>query len=72
MTEGLIWRKSSYSGGGTTNDCVEVAFALSDEATYMRDSKDPDGGMIKLPAAGWTGLLQAVSEGTIGHTTPNG
>jgi hypothetical protein len=71
MTEGLIWRKSSYSGGGTTNDCVEVAFVLSDEVTYMRDSKDPAGGMIEFSAASWKGLVRAVSADGLGHTAPN-
>ena len=71
MTQNLIWRKSSYSGGGTTNDCVEVAFGLSDDVTYMRDSKDPDGGVIKFASTGWTGLLQAVSEGKFGHDALN-
>lgn len=67
MTEELTWRKSSYSGGAVTNDCVEVAFGLSEDVTYVRDSKDPDGGMIKFSAAGWTGLVRAASEGKFGH-----
>jgi hypothetical protein len=53
---GAQWRKSSYSGGG--NDCVEVAFVGGGAA--VRDSKDPQGGAFRLPAAGWQGLLDAV------------
>ncbi|WP_344421393.1 DUF397 domain-containing protein [Amycolatopsis minnesotensis] len=53
---GLVWRKSSHSGGG--NDCVEVA--LTGEGTAVRDSKDPDGGVFAVSASGWRGLLAAV------------
>ncbi|WP_037369891.1 DUF397 domain-containing protein [Amycolatopsis orientalis] len=53
---GAQWRKSSYSGGG--NDCVEVAFVAGGAA--VRDSKDPEGGAFRLPAAGWRALLDAV------------
>jgi hypothetical protein len=37
-----VWRKSSYSGGGSGN-CVEVA-AIA-RAVAIRDSKDPDGAV---------------------------
>ncbi|MFD2490994.1 DUF397 domain-containing protein [Amycolatopsis jiangsuensis] len=53
------WRKSSFSGGG--NDCVEVAFV--DGGAAVRDSKNPAGGALRLPAAGWRGLLAAVRAG---------
>jgi len=59
---GAQWRKSSYSGGG--NDCVEVAFV--DGGAAVRDSKDPEGGAFRLPAAGWQGLLDAVRAGAAG------
>lgn len=38
---GLAWRKSSRSGGGSNNACVEVAFA---EATAWRKSSRTGGG----------------------------
>lgn len=44
------WRKSSRSNGGG-NACVEVA--LVPGATALRDSKNPDGGVLVLPATGW-------------------
>lgn len=53
---GLVWRKSSHSGGG--NDCVEVA--LTGDGTAVRDSKDPGGGAFAVSASGWRGLLAAV------------
>lgn len=56
---GATWRKSSFSGGG--NDCVEIAFVGGGAA--VRDSKDPEGGAVRLPASGWRGLLAAVRAG---------
>lgn len=50
------WRKSSHSGGG--NDCVEIA--LTPGTAAVRDSKDPEGGVLSFSARGWTGLLAAV------------
>ncbi|MEU2497716.1 DUF397 domain-containing protein [Streptomyces pseudogriseolus] len=34
------WRKSSYSGPGDGNECVEIATSLA--RTAVRDSKAPD------------------------------
>jgi hypothetical protein len=50
-----MWRKSSRSGNGSNDSCVEVAFAGS--VIAVRDSKSPGGGELVLPADGWTGLL---------------
>jgi Domain of unknown function (DUF397) len=46
----VAWRKSSRSNGAG-NACVEVAFVP--DATALRDSKNPDGGVLVLPATGW-------------------
>lgn len=48
------WRKSSHSddGGGS---CVEVA--LSAVVAVVRDSKNPDGGVVRLPVGAWQGLV---------------
>jgi hypothetical protein len=51
---GARWRKSSVSGGGTNDECVEVA--LVGQTTAMRDSKNPEGGVLLLPAGAWTSL----------------
>lgn len=51
------WRKSSHSGGDTY-DCVEVAFGR--KAVAVRDSKQPDGGHLKLTPAGFRALLAHV------------
>ena len=56
---GLSWRKSSRSGSGDEDNCVEVAFA--GPAVAVRDSKSPSAGALVLPAAGWgqfTGVLR--------------
>lgn len=45
-----VWRKSSRSNGNG-NACVEVAVVPG--ATALRDSKNPDGGALVLPATGW-------------------
>jgi hypothetical protein len=43
------WRKSSFSGGGEGNDCVEVA--ESDDARIaIRDSKYPARTALSVPS----------------------
>ncbi|MGX1271220.1 DUF397 domain-containing protein [Streptomyces phaeoluteigriseus] len=37
----LVWFKSSYSGGGDGNDCIEIATAPG--AVRVRDSKNTEG-----------------------------
>jgi len=49
------WRKSSYSGADS--ECVEVAFDT--DVVGVRDSKNPTGGVLVLPAAAWHGFLTA-------------
>ncbi|MDL4771947.1 DUF397 domain-containing protein [Spirillospora sp. NBC_01491] len=40
------WRKSSYSGGGGTTECVELADL--DAAVGIRDSKNPSGPHLSV------------------------
>ncbi|GAA2142710.1 DUF397 domain-containing protein [Actinomadura napierensis] len=49
------WRKSSYSGAGGTEECVEVA-RLPD-AIAVRDSKAPGGGCLELSPRAFAALL---------------
>jgi hypothetical protein len=49
----LLWRKSSYSGGG--NDCVEIATDVT--VTAVRDSKNPDGPQLRFDAEGWVSFV---------------
>lgn len=41
------WRKSSYSGPGDGNECVEIA--TSDSHTAVRDSKAPARATLVFP-----------------------
>ena len=57
-----VWRRSSRSGA--TSNCVEMAVAGS--AVGVRDSKDPDGPVLVLPATAWTHFVTAISSGRLG------
>jgi hypothetical protein len=51
------WRKSSRSGAGSADSqCVEVAFVGL--VAGVRDSKNPTGPMLVLPAAAWTAFVK--------------
>ncbi|MGW3679820.1 DUF397 domain-containing protein [Streptomyces prasinus] len=41
-----VWKKSSYSGGGEGNACVEVA--SRGDRMAIRDSKDPFQGNLSV------------------------
>jgi hypothetical protein len=53
-----IWRKSSYSGSGDGNACVEV----SDRRTHIgiRDSKTPARATLTFPTGVFTLFIEAV------------
>ncbi|MBD2891253.1 hypothetical protein amrb99_01560 [Actinomadura sp. RB99] len=59
----LRWRKSSYSGGTSGSDCVEVAALVS--GVGLRDSKDPNGGRVTLDRASFAALLARVRSGAL-------
>ncbi|GAA2567328.1 MULTISPECIES: DUF397 domain-containing protein [Streptomyces] len=52
------WRKSSYSGAGDGNSCVEVAVRRPHIA--IRDSKAPAHGPLSVPAGAFTALVDAL------------
>ncbi|MGV4982550.1 DUF397 domain-containing protein [Streptomyces sp. NRAIS4] len=58
MTTPDNWRKSSYSGGGDGNNCVEIAPRPTHIA--IRDSKDPTAGTLSFPAEAFTPFIQAL------------
>ncbi|MEU3198562.1 DUF397 domain-containing protein [Streptomyces sp. NPDC006996] len=58
MTPLNRWRKSSYSGGGEGNDCVEIADLGPRIA--IRDSKSPSRTPLSLPAPAFTAFLHAL------------
>ncbi|MET9778489.1 DUF397 domain-containing protein [Streptomyces sp. NPDC006367] len=55
----ILWRKSSYSGGGEGNACVEVARR---HRTAVRDSKDPSRGALSFPAPVFAAFVGALKE----------
>ncbi|TDD56609.1 DUF397 domain-containing protein [Saccharopolyspora elongata] len=54
----LKWRKSRGSG---TNNCVELA--IGESATHIRDTKDRDGGTLRVHQHAWAGFLGDVKAG---------
>jgi Domain of unknown function (DUF397) len=61
----VAWQKSSYSGTGGS-DCVEVAWQSRQSASVnvdvlLRDSKNPAGPVLTIPALSWQRLLPAIS-----------
>jgi hypothetical protein len=57
-----LWRKSTYSNGQAS--CVEAA---SQPGTVgIRDSKNPDGPRLAIPAAGWRAFIRTLKDGPAG------
>ncbi|WP_405870222.1 MULTISPECIES: DUF397 domain-containing protein [unclassified Streptomyces] len=52
------WRKSSFSGGGEGNACVEIADLHTRVA--IRDSKAPAQGTLSFPLGAFTALIKAI------------
>ncbi|MFG2464147.1 DUF397 domain-containing protein [Streptomyces canus] len=52
------WRKSSYSGGGDGNECVEIA--NSPTHVSIRDSKAPTRATLTLPTPTFTAFIDAL------------
>ncbi|MCH0563336.1 DUF397 domain-containing protein [Streptomyces sp. MUM 2J] len=64
MNTPTSWKKSSYSGGGEGNACVEVAEA--DAHIAIRDSKTPAGAVLTVPAGAFARFVGALKDG---HST---
>ncbi len=58
MTTPTHWKKSSYSGGGEGNDCVEIANSPTHIA--VRDSKTPARATLTFPARAFVPFLDAL------------
>ncbi|WP_316776401.1 DUF397 domain-containing protein [Streptomyces sasae] len=52
------WRKSSYSGEGDGNNCVEIA--ATPTRTAVRDSKAPTSRTLTFPTPAFTLFLEAL------------
>ncbi|WP_405955565.1 DUF397 domain-containing protein [Streptomyces phaeochromogenes] len=55
MPQSTVWQKSSFSGGGDSSDCVEVA--ATQEALQLRESDEPDA-VITATGAGLAALIR--------------
>ncbi|MGW1376584.1 DUF397 domain-containing protein [Streptomyces sp. NPDC002446] len=51
------WRSSSYSNAG--GECIEVSDDIPG-LVPIRDSKNPEGGVLILPAAAWGSFIAAI------------
>jgi len=58
-----VWRKSSFSNG-TGGACVEVA-DLGNGALGVRDSKDPQGAVLRFSVQAWREFAAEVREGRL-------
>ncbi|CAM5623465.1 hypothetical protein STENM327S_02252 [Streptomyces tendae] len=54
------WRKSSHSGPGDGNECVEIATSATHVA--VRDSKAPARATLTFPRAAFTRFLTTVED----------
>ncbi|MFD0314877.1 DUF397 domain-containing protein [Streptomyces flavalbus] len=58
MTTLSPWKKSSFSGGGEGNDCVEIADFPNGVA--IRDSKGPAYGMLTFSPGAFASFLNTL------------
>ncbi|GAB2906873.1 DUF397 domain-containing protein [Streptomyces mayteni] len=61
MTVHASWQKSSFSGMGPDNDCLEVA--ARDGGLLLREGEAP-GDVLTTNARRFAGLLRATRNGT--------
>ncbi|WP_217710573.1 DUF397 domain-containing protein [Streptomyces sp. NA04227] len=63
---GADWFKSSYSGG--EDNCIEVAANLvaSHGMVPVRDSKNPNGPALGIPADAFSSFVAGVKAGQLG------
>ncbi|MEU5924060.1 MULTISPECIES: DUF397 domain-containing protein [Streptomyces] len=62
MDKSMTWRKSSFSGPGETNDCVELAATGSE--IRLRESDAPTD-VITITPAGLGTFIRGVKAGTL-------
>ena len=54
------FRKSSFSGASNAN-CVEVGLVTSE--VHLRDSKDPNGPVLRFTPDEWAAFIAGVKDG---------
>ncbi|WP_245685574.1 DUF397 domain-containing protein [Streptomyces yerevanensis] len=62
MSTPLTWQKSSFSGGGSGEDCVELATA--DTAIRLRESEHPTAFLTTSPTS-LRALLSTLKSGCL-------
>ncbi|NJQ15140.1 DUF397 domain-containing protein [Streptomyces bohaiensis] len=64
-TESPRWLKSSYSGNG--GNCIEVATNLvaTHDTVPVRDSKNPSGPVLELPATAFAAFINGVKPNAV-------
>ncbi|MEV0694148.1 DUF397 domain-containing protein [Streptomyces sp. NPDC050388] len=62
------WRKSSYSGPGDGDSCVEIAH--SPTCIAIRDSKIPDRATLLFPAPAFIPFLKALKRSAMPAAVP--
>ncbi|MEH0633828.1 DUF397 domain-containing protein [Streptomyces bottropensis] len=62
MTVPSNWRKSSYSGDGDGDNCVEIA--ITPTHTAVRDSKAPARATLTFLAPSFTAFISALKRST--------
>ncbi|MEU3170165.1 DUF397 domain-containing protein [Streptosporangium sp. NPDC006930] len=60
LPQPFTWRKSSCSGSG--DNCVEVA-PLPGGGQAVRDSKNPDGPVLRFTPEQWNTFIGGVRDG---------
>ncbi len=60
MAQDIVWQKSSFSGGGDSSDCVEVAAV--DGELLLRESDEPSHVLLTTPA-GLAAFLRHMRKG---------
>lgn len=54
------WRKSSYSGPGDGNECVEIATSPTHTHVSIRDSKAPARAMLTFPGGTFHAFIETL------------
>ncbi|GAA2086033.1 hypothetical protein GCM10009801_48150 [Streptomyces albiaxialis] len=62
MISAANWRKSSYSNQNGGN-CLEVSTSFTGNAVPVRDSKDPQGPALLIPADAWHAFVSGIKNG---------
>ncbi len=57
------WRKSTYSDGQEA--CLEIADNIPNGLIPVRDSKNPTGPVLLLPAGAWAAFVTAVAASNV-------